>query len=387
MQNSRYEQKERKPYDILGSVFNSVMVRELEIVTDYWTQKKYRIFARSNKNTNEQNSKSQFYYYADEGISEGSLIEINRKTYLALNQATVENTLYKKSDLFECNIVIDTFSNGHELEIPGFSYYLTSVFGNDYPQVSVVSGNMQVITIDNDKSRSIKVNSRFNALGAEWRIEDRVSRNGLIHFYISKQAETPPPDRELEILSRPEYEIGKSEYINVWAKRKESSSNSWSTVHNATILWESSNSSVVSFDDEGFAYFKNVGTATITAIWKEHNIIDSADIAVVAEALPVFEISYAGNPEVRSGGSAKAFHASFGELEDSCIIINPVWELELTAAQQGRVTYTYSNDYRTINITAVSGAPTNTTFTLWLTTNSYYTEVRAKVDVHIISLF
>ena len=382
-----YKKAERQPYNVLASVFNSVMQRELEIVNEYWTGAPLRVFHRSNKNTNEQGSKSQCYYYADEGISEGTLLDIYGKIYLSLNQSTVENPLYKKSDLFECNIIIDTFSNSYELIIPGFFYYLTSVYGNDFPQVGSIGGNVEVITEDCEASRKISVNSRFNALDSEWMVVDRIIRNGLMHFYIEKQVNSAPPERELEILPKAEYEVDTSSYIGVWAKRRDANSNTWATVENATILWESSDNDVVSFDAEGLAHFNNSGTATVTATWKEHGISNTIDIVVAEELLPLYTITYAGQATVKQGGSSKTFTANFGFVEDLGVDIIPVWTLDLSPAQAGKITYTVDDTAKKIVIKASSTAPIGTTFDLWVTTDSYNVQVSAKVTVSIEPLY
>ncbi|MDR1688815.1 MAG: hypothetical protein LBS21_09440 [Clostridiales bacterium] len=384
--------KECKPYNVLASVFNSTLLREKEIVDDYWTKERMRVFFRSNKNTNEQGAKAQLYYMPDEGIKEGALVDIKDKVYIALNQSTIENDIYKKSDLFECNVNINTFSNGYEVNIPGYCYYLTSVFGNDYPQISVVGGNMEVITQDCEVSRLITPNSTFIDLGATWRVEDCVIRNGLMHYYIQKQADTLPPDFKVEILSRAvEFESGKMERFEISAQRKEHNDSTWNTVENATIWWKSSNEGVVCFDGNGTARFGREGTATITALWREHGVTDSIEIIVTAETLPKYEISYKGNPEIKSGGSAKSFTANFGFVEDSGFDIIPIWHLELTPEQEEKITYTIDNVKKTISIKAQSGAPFGTTFNLWLTTNDYLTstgeQVKARIEVNIISLF
>ena len=232
-------EKERKPYSVLASVFNTTMIREKEIVLNHWTKERLRVFFRSNANTNSQGAKAMLYYMAGEGIKEGTLVDINDKVYLSLNQDSVENEIYKKSDLFECNMSINTFSDGYELSIPCFAYLLTSIFGNNYPQISVVSGNMQLITEDCEVSRKISVNSRFEDMGAEFIVEDRIIRNSIMNFYITKQADINPPERKLDITPRVEYQLGKNEPISVTAKRREANSSLWATVKNPTIVWES----------------------------------------------------------------------------------------------------------------------------------------------------
>ncbi|MCL2018893.1 MAG: hypothetical protein FWG70_03955 [Oscillospiraceae bacterium] len=183
--------KARSSYDISASVFNSVMSRESEIVKDYYTNEEFRVFFRNKKNTSSQGFKTELYYYAGENIKAGTLIKINDKTYLAINCGTAENTLYKRSDLFECNIIMKFFNNGQNLTIPGFSYSLTSVFGDSFPRISSVSGNMQILTQDNDTARKVSIGTIIQALDCHWLVNGRILQNGLIKLYVKKQSENP----------------------------------------------------------------------------------------------------------------------------------------------------------------------------------------------------
>jgi hypothetical protein len=387
-----YKKPMKKPYNSLASVFNSTMMRELEVITEYWTEKELRVFFRRNKNTNAEGANARIYYYADEGIREGSLLKINGKVYLAINQARIENSLYKISDLFECNIIIDTFCDGYLVTVPGYAYSTTSNYGINSSVVSVISGNLEVITENSELSSKIEVGSRVDALNDNWEIKNITVVNGLTHIYMEKEVNAGTAEFLFSIAPRDKYEVGKIEAIEVSVKRRANDNSSWEDVINPALIWESSDISIVSFDDEGMAHFIKSGTAAITATWIERNLTSTIDIEIIDEGIPVCDILYTGAAEIRSGGSAKKFTASFGVLEETIPNIIPIWEIEILDSRiDGKITYTVDNANKTISVTAASGSYIGATFNLWLTTNAYTLstgeQIKVKVTITVKGLF
>ncbi len=369
---SGHERMNEKPYNLLDSIFNKFMIREKEMVLDYWTHERYPVFFRENETKNQTNDFSRIYYSIDQSIHEGSLLLSRNKVYLALNQQAVENNVFAHADIVRCNTMINMFDNGFEVSIPAYVGTLLSPFGDTGNVITTTSGDVEILTQDCKTSAFIKKSAIFTAMGSRFSVTNRIITDGVLHIYAKTEQGAGadivvPPTYELELNLNGPYAIDSSAQLEAIPRRIDGEQSA--VVKNATIIWESSNPDVVTISETGEASFIGEGEAEIVAIWREHNIAQTGLIQVLAETTPQCYIEYLGTaPVVKEGGGRRDFFAHFYDAagnEDTTIV--PVWSLEfLDPRQNGKVTIYAQNGMR-LTLRGETGAPVYTIFNLWLT--------------------
>ncbi len=352
-------------HDILNSVFADFMRREKRFISDYYTGEKYPVFFRENKAPNRDVDYSRIYYAADTNIKEGSLLILYGQPYLTLNAQQIENTVYHQSDLVRCNAMISTFTNGSEFVVPAYAGALLGAYGNNGNVISLPSGNSEFVTQYNEDTANIDHNTQFIALGNAYSTQSITISNGIMHIYGAIEQHSAAPTYELDLVLEEEYELDTTAFLTAHAKRTDGTETE--IVENATLIWESSDENIVSFNEAGEASFVGAGECEIVVIWQEHNLACTGIVRVVAENVKICTITPAnGRAEIKQGGRAN-FTAAFidDEIADTSIV--PIWSFEYPDTRLTGKIEVYNSSGQMIALRAADNATIGAVFNLRVT--------------------
>jgi len=265
-------------FDMAGQAFSEAMGREGETLEGYWTGATYPVLFRKNSDVNQQTNRLSIFYSANLPIGAGTLLRGHGRVYLSNNQETPENSDYRRSDIWETNLTINTVSGDHEIMLPAFAEVLQSPYPSTGGMVSIIGGTIEVVTGDCQVSRSLSINSEFSALGGVYKVVNRYFANGMAYFFVERQLDRPEeiPSYTLTIDIPGTFALGTSILLSATAIRDEQ------VITNATLQWSSSDPAIASIDN-GTVSFLTAGEAVITALWLEHGISASKSITVSEE--------------------------------------------------------------------------------------------------------
>lgn len=315
-------------YSVPESQFYDYLQREGTIVKDYWNYSDYRCFFRRNKDTNQTNDNISIYYPVDNGIQPGTIITYLGRTYLILNQESLENRVYHRSDGLCADVMLSTYSQEslQDINLPCFSYDLTGTAPDVSEMMSTINGNVELITGDNEMSRKLKVNCEFNAMGNWYSVVGVNFKTGIARISAKIiQSPSQMPVYALEVNAESTYIQGDA------VKLSASPTVNDEPVLNATLQWSCTNNEVATVDEYGNVLFLSVGSCAISCYWKEHDIISTVYIEVVAEPTTVdLKCEIIGNERAYLGSTATytaTFYMEDGVTKDTTAV--PVWSLDV----------------------------------------------------------
>nr|DAL75912.1 MAG TPA: SURFACE LAYER PROTEIN BINDING PROTEIN, S-LAYER, SBSC.8A [Caudoviricetes sp.] len=356
-------------YNVANEQFWDYLQREGTVVSDYWTGNEYRCFFRRNKDTNQTNDNISFYYPANpelcnlktlavddypRGVEPGSLINFSGKTYLVLNQESLENKAYRRSDAINADVMLSAYNpkTGEEINLPCFAYDLTSTTPTqaDSHMFVEINGNVEMMTGDNEETRKLGIDYEFNAMGNWYSIVSINYKTGIARIVASViVAPSNQPERSLSVNIDGSYTQGEEAQFHATAFFGDQ------IVSNATLEWTSSDAEIVTVSKSGHAEFVGVGSCYVTCTWKEHNISKTAFVQV--NAVPVELVcTITGKDSITSSGSATytaTFYQEDGKTEDTTI--TPVWSLSVPDAIKSLVSISAQSG-NTITIKVGKGA-------------------------------
>lgn len=318
-------------YNAHQSQFLQAMQRESKTITDYWTGQNYSVLFKKNQNTNQNNNNITIYYSANEPIKEGDLLCYGGKVFLTLNAETIENDVYRRSDCLETTMLLDTYSNRKELQIPCYSYDLLNVNPNTGSIINLVNGTIELMTQHCSYSDDITIDSRFTGMGGVYKIVNLYYKLGILHIFVQRYLEGEPTTYTLKIAGESQYPAQSKTQLKAIASRTEG------PVDNATIRWTSSDNTIASINAENKITFHEKGTVTVSALWVEHNIADETTIEITDPLTTTKICEITGEPELIYG-EKEIYTAIF--YDDNDVIddnIEPIWRLELLPIQEKKV--------------------------------------------------
>lgn len=340
-------------YSVVESQFSDYLQREGTVVTDYWTGEEYRCFFRKNKDTNQTNNNVSLYYPVGVGINPGSLINYYGQTFLVLNQESLENRVYHRSDGINADIMVSTFNKetGEEICIPAFAYDMTGSLVRRGDVISITAGDTEFMTGDNALSRKLAIDCEFEALCCYFKIVNTNYKTGICRIQATITQRVDNTTYKLKIKADETYTQGNA------AKLIAEPAINDKPVINPTLIWTSSNPDIAIITEDGSALFVGVGTCAISCHWKEHNITDTVYVEVVAEPVVAdWRCEISGNDTITTGTSADftaKFYQADGITEDTTI--SPVWSLDVPSAISNFVTLTEQSG-NTVTIKVASGS-------------------------------
>lgn len=347
-----YYKTDHNLYSPVREQFLDYLQREGTEIDDYWTGEKYRCFFRRNKDTNQSNSNVCIYYPVDSKIHPGSIITYFGDTYLILNQETTENRAYYRSDGINADVMLNTYDvdTKKEISLPCFAYDLTEIVPEGEEVLKAISGNVELMTGDNEMSRSLGINNEFYAMGNWYKIGSIYFKTGIARIGASIiQGTSTPVEYKLAINADETYTQGYETTLTA------NPTISGGAVINATLVWESSNQEVATITADGNVQFVGVGEVTISCYWKEHGIITTMNIEVVAEPVELkCEIIGADSMYTNSTVTYTAkFYQADGVTEDTTI--SPIWTIDMPTGVSNAVTITGKTGNK-ITLKAASGS-------------------------------
>lgn len=363
-------------YSVVESQFLDYLQREGTIVKDYWNpEQEYRCFFRRNKDTNQTNDNISVYYPVDVGIEPGSIITCYGKRYLILNQESLENRIYHRSDGINADILIQTYNakTGEEIILPAFAYDMTGSLVKNGDTMTTASGDTEFMTGDNPVSRKLTINSEFWALGNFYKIVNVNYKTGICRIQATITQKHEEFEYGLHIADEPAHTQGDAKKLVAVATID------GSIVSNATLVWSSADPTIITIDNFGNAIFVGVGTCAVSCLWQEHGVIATAYIeVVVAQTSLKCEIDGPAKMYIIDDTTYTAvFYAADGCTADATV--TPVWNLDLPKALVGKIKITKQSG-SSVTIRASYGSQ-GETFGLTLSGNDGQYNATKTIDI------
>lgn len=316
----------------LQKQFSDALKREKKFVTTYYNNETVPcLFRRLEDNKNTTNY-IQIFYSVDSPIKQGQIITYGGKNFITLNQETVENNVYYKSSLIECNTTLEIVVNQRMQHIPCYAGDLLSpglVVSNT---ISVVDGNIELITESTDDVNAIKFDTAFKILGGTYEIINRYIKSGLTYLYVQRTTSIPEkePVFEVELTSDAQYEMDTTTTLTPVA-----------TIDgvlddDAIFTWSSSDKTIATVDEDGLVTFIGAGNVTITV---EYNgVTDRVHILVVdAPPAEAFTLSLSATKNYLWIEDSVTITATLKDSSGSVVDFVPVWTFAITDNYDGEI--------------------------------------------------
>lgn len=371
----------------LLDMFRKSMEREHKTVTVLYSGETFDCFFRkSNDNTNQKDTMIM-YYYADAPVNVGTLISFRGKTFLVLNKETTENDIYCKSAIIKTTGRINTHSLS-VLDLPVYSESINNANASVTTHITVIDGNVDLLTEDNEISRQLKVNDLFNEFGRTWKISNLFYIDGICQIVVKVNEDiTPVYNYHLEISSFAALNVAPEDTDTIQATAYINDTE----ITNATLIYSSSDTNVATIDSEGNISYIADGEVYFTVYWQEQDITErTSTVTVLSTPIddsvniyvqPLDEICF-DFPETLS------YYAMRGGVRDDSI---PVY----FKIENINVTNNYNTYLKKITITdngnhtielAVNGSVMRgKTFDLVAYNDEY--EVESRQNIKVVSLF
>lgn len=287
-------------YSPLESVFESTMKREGQILTTYSSGTEFRAFFRIRNDNENQRETIVIYYDVTAPVHSGTLVMIGNGVYLALNKETVENDVYYKSTLIKCNGVYNS-NDGVINNVPFYSDNMKSSVSIGNNIISMLNGNIEILTEENSLSKQIKIDASFNEFDRTFKVTNKYTIDGITHFICEVDADrTPTFVYSVHIEGVPNAEVKPDSSLKL-------SAISYVNDHittGATFNWTSSDHSVAIVDDTGKVTCLAEGTVKISVTWIEKDVSDDIQITIANTEIPVtpnYNYNISGRTELKCG--------------------------------------------------------------------------------------
>lgn len=334
--------------DTLKRQFNNAIKREGKTITSYYKQEEFQCIFRRNSNTNSTEEHLTILYDVSNNIYQGQLLTYKDKHYLVLNQESIENDIYYKSSLLQCNLFLPVINNGVRLNIPCYIPDLTSPTVINGSVLSTLDGVGMILTESTDIINKISISGDtvYNILGGWFKVVNRYVKDNISRISIERTVQ-PNFTYSFELTSESDtFMVGESTTLTPIAK-----------IDNiidptATITYESSDNTIATVNSNGVVQFISAGVTTITATWVEQNKTAVLSLTVKEEVVEenyTFKITTPLPLQLKLG-SSKKFTPS---LTDSNEIEQPftaVWSFNYNGMAQSYFTITYSGNICTIKV-------------------------------------
>lgn len=282
--------------------FERTMQREGKIITTYTGGTEFRAFFRTRDEHENQRETIIMYYDVTAPVRPGTLVMVGYGVFLALNRETVENDIYYKSTLIKCNGVFNE-NTGKIHNVPFYCSNMKSSVSIGNSTISMLNGNLELITEENSLSKQIEINQCFNEFERTFRVTNKYIMDGIVHFIAEVEADQKTDfvyTIQVDGLSNSSVYVGSiiqleaTPYIND------------NPTTNATFEWKSSDNSIATVDGTGKISGISEGEVQIIIAWVEKNVSEIINITVVKADVPVIpESTYtcdiSGRTDLKNG--------------------------------------------------------------------------------------
>ncbi|MDF2844064.1 MAG: hypothetical protein K0R00_2490 [Herbinix sp.] len=329
--------------DTLYRQFKEALKREGKTVKGYYNNTDYTCLFRKNSDDNTTDGHVTIFYEIGSGIYQGQLLSFGEKHFVVLNQESVENSVYYKSALLECNILLPLVENMRYKYIPCYAYGMTSptVISNNI--MSIVDGKCEIISEYTDKFTTSIIDLLVNILGGYYKIQNVHNKSGIAHVYVERGLQ---PSWVYDFTLSAD---GSQYLINTTTTLIPLATKSSIVDDTATITYTSSNNAIAIVNSSGVVSFISPGTVTITATWVEQNKTDTVTLTVLAEILPyTFNLTTQYLPEDTCNlGTAKIYKVSLVDKVTSLPVdFTPSWTFNWNGMASNNFTVTYPTTYQ-----------------------------------------
>ncbi len=373
--------------NIVKRVFDDSMKREGKTIRVLYTGSTFTGFFRRNNDSTNQEDTMILYYPIDAPVRAGNIITFANNQYILLNKETAENETYFKSAVMKTNGIINT----HNLSVSGLPFYgdgLNNALADDGNYISLVNGNVKIITEDCQASRSIEINDKLNEWGRTFRVENIYYIDGIAHLVLQVDADLTPEY---------EYTLSVSQLSQLNVKPNDTDTISAMVLVNgeefagATVSYTSSNNEVAAIDQSGNITYLAEGEVYFTVSCATHNLTYQTEtVTVAAEPVndevgiyvqSIDELSY-DFPETLT------YYATRGGVRDDTIPVSfKIENLSVTSNYNvylKKITVT-DNGNNTIDLEASGSIMVNKTFDLVAYNDEY--QVENRQNIKIVSMF
>ena len=256
--------------------YKRTMEREGKILTTYTGGAEFKAFFRINNDNENQRETIVIYYNVTAPVRPGTLVMYGYGVYLALNRETVENDVYYKSTLVKCNGVYNE-NSGAVMNIPFYSDNMKSSVSVGNSTITMLNGNIEIITEENSLSKKIKIDQKFNEFGRTFNVCNLYSMDGILHIIAEVYAnQTPTYTYSVVLDGTPttSSKTGERVQLNATTYMGET------ITTGATLDWTSSDNTIAAVDGTGLVTCVSEGTATITCTWVEQDVKGTATINI-----------------------------------------------------------------------------------------------------------
>lgn len=282
--------------------FERTMKREGRIVTTYTGGTEFRAFFRTRDEHENQRETIIMYYDVTAPVRPGTLVMVGYGVFLALNRETTENDIYYKSVMVKCNGIFNE-NTGIVHNVPFYCSNMKSSVSVGNNVISMLNGNLELITEENSLSKQIDICQIFNEFGRTFEVTNKYTMDGIVHLIAEVRAgqkadfvytiqidglfnSSVPVNSEIQLEAIP--------YIND------------NPTTGATLEWKSSDNSIATVDGTGKISGISEGEAQITIVWVEKNVSETINITVVNDYVPVvpestYTCDISGRTDLKNG--------------------------------------------------------------------------------------
>ena len=282
--------------------FERTMKREGRIIRTYTGGTEFRAFVRTRDEHENQKECVIMYYDVNAPVRPGTLVMVGYGVFLALNRETTENDVYYKSVMVKCNGVFNE-NTGIVHNVPFYCSNLKSSVSVGNNVITMLNGNLELITEENSLSKQIDIGQCFNEFGRTFEITNKYTMDGIVHLIAEVRANQEADfiytiqiggHHNESVPVNSVIQLGATPYVN-----------SNPTI-GATLDWKSSDNSIATVDGTGKISGISEGEVQISVTWIEKNISETINITVVNAYMPVIpESTYTceitGNTNLKNG--------------------------------------------------------------------------------------
>jgi len=262
----------------LQNVFNDTMQREGITATAFSSGISFDCFFRRLSDGLNQRSTMTMFYSFGSPIHAGSIVEINGKNYICLNCETVENSVYKKSAVVECNGTIST-ENANVMNLPFYGAGAESAFPSGNNMISIIDGKAELITEDCSESRQLAINDKFSAWGRTWLIKNIFVVNGIVTLNVEVTADSEIVYEHgitFNDINASGYSIGDTIRLDASATLNGQNTD-------APLTYTSSNIEVATVDSNGIISIVGAGSFFVTIVCESYGVSETTTETTVDE--------------------------------------------------------------------------------------------------------
>lgn len=279
--------------------FERTMKREGRIVTTYTGGTEFRAFFRTRDEHENQRETITMYYDVTAPVRPGTLVMVGYGVFLALNRETTENDVYYKSTLIKCNGVFNE-NTGIVHNVPFYVGNLKSSVSVGNNVITMLNGNIELITEENSLSKQIDICQTFNEFGRTFEVTNKYTIDGIVHVIGEVYSDVKPQIvYSIKIDGMPNTYVEPNATIQLSATPYINGS----ATTGATFDWISADNSIAIVDNTGKVTALSEGTVKITVTWIEKDISEFVYITVANENVPpilTYKYSITGNTNLRN---------------------------------------------------------------------------------------